>query len=198
MDRTGEAYPKLNKLPLSTAPSVDTYRGSPVPVTRPAAAASSSATGGGAGHEHDRSEAGSVGDGTAPAVLQRATAGPAARAPPAPIAGPDKLISEGHHDGRSCQTDPKGAKRRLAAAVDRDREAGDPEAHRRWEIRRSAVQPCRFFRHPACGRLASPPSARDRRSSWMPPSSIATGTPGTTTMSMRSSSSSPTTGSMKT
>src|SRR5512132_721338 len=135
-------------------PSPPSYRGSPVPVTRPAAAASSSATGGGAGHEHDRSEAGSVGDGTAPAVLQRATAGPAARAPPAPIAGPDKLISEGHHDGRSCQTDAKGAKRRLTAAVDRDREAGHPEAHRRWGIRRS--------RRPTLSLLPAP-SARSAR-----------------------------------
>jgi hypothetical protein len=40
--------------------------------------------------------------------------------------------------------------------------------------------------------------ARDRRSSWTPPYSTATGTLGTTTMSMRSSSSSPTTAFMKT
>jgi hypothetical protein len=65
------------------------------------------------GHEHDRSQAGPIRDGAASATVERARRGREQGRHQRPELVRDKLISKGCHGAGSCQTNPKGAKRRL-------------------------------------------------------------------------------------
>jgi hypothetical protein len=73
--------------------------------------------GGGAGQVHDRGEAVAVGDGTVPAAVRWAWWGRQQGRDQRPQLVRHEVISQGCHGARSCQTVPKGAKRRLKLLI---------------------------------------------------------------------------------
>jgi hypothetical protein len=94
--------------------------GEPAPTGRRRAAAQLSGGqqppgGGGAGHEHDRGQAGPVGDGAMSATVGRARWGRQQGRHQRPQLVRYEVVSKGCHGCGSCQTNPKGAKRRLSA-----------------------------------------------------------------------------------
>jgi hypothetical protein len=106
----------------------------------------------GAGHVHDRGEAGPVGDGTAPAPYGGAV-GPAARAPPAPIARPAPGRQQVSSWRGIMPDQPKGTKRRHTYQLHRG-------ARRRQQLVEQRTRPD----NPSAA--ASPPPTPTHRSNY--------------------------------